>query len=87
MGLKMLAEMTVPIKNQLVEAVAVDGYVRIKKAAEMLGVSSRTITRWIHKRYFDGVIKNDPGAETGSFYLIPEESVEKFHEKRKTSSV
>lgn len=77
--------MTPTTKNPTVEAAKVKGYVKIAKAAKMLGVSPRTVTRWIHDNYFPGTIKSNPKAKTGSPYLIPEEAIDKFQEERKIS--
>ena len=70
-----------------VEAYFVEGYSRIPEVARRLDVSTRTINRWIHKGYFDGVIKNDPEAESGSYYLIPDSSIEAFIERRKSAVI
>lgn len=83
----MINELTMPVTSILEEANFVEGYRKISEVAKMLGVSSKTVTRWIHKGYFFGVIKNDPDAETGTYYMIPDSAIEAFVERRKKATV
>jgi predicted site-specific integrase-resolvase len=57
---------------------------RLPDAAKRLGVSKRTLYRYIDKGYFPNVVKADPFVEN-SHYLIPVSDVEDFEELRKKS--
>ena len=83
----MINDLTVPAALVMEEANFVEGYRKISEVAKMLGVSSKTVTRWIHKGRFFGVIKNDPDAETGTYYMIPDSAIEAFMERRKNTTV
>jgi len=55
--------------------------IRASEAAEMIGVSLRTVVRWIHKGYFPNAKRVNPRAGN-STYIIPETEVEQFIQER-----
>lgn len=54
------------------------------KVAKMLGVTQRTIQRWIQAGRFPNAFKLDPESERSS-YVIPTSDVEAFLERRKAT--
>jgi predicted site-specific integrase-resolvase len=57
-------------------------YMRTTEAAERLGVSTRTITRWVERGYFPGAFKVNPEADN-SPYMIPLSAIEALERKRR----
>jgi len=55
---------------------------KLTEAADLLGISKRTMYRYIEKGYFPNAVKSDPRAEN-SHYLIPMSDIEDFKELRK----
>lgn len=66
------------------EAVMDDEFVSVDEAAKMLGMSSRTVSRWVKQGYFPNAQKKNPFAARGSAYEIPKSDIEVFLDKRKT---
>ena len=79
--------MVIASTNQL-KGGFLEGYLKLTEAAERLGVSYKTMYRWVtdeeHDR-FPNVIKMDPYSKT-SPYLIPVSDIEAFEAKRKGSA-
>ena len=67
-------------------AAEMDGYLNTSQVAERLGVTERTITRWVIDNYFPGAFKLNPNAEK-SAYVIPVSDVEAFEAKRNSRGV
>lgn len=68
--------------NILEEAMA--QYLKVSHIAERYNVSTRTVLRWIHEGLFPGAFKLDPNAQN-SHFVVPEEDLRLFEEKRKSS--
>lgn len=58
-----------------------EGYVNTAEAAKRLGVTQRTIARWVSKGCFPGAIKVNPQFKH-SPYLIPIVAIEDFEASR-----
>lgn len=63
------------------EVVSVENYISTSEAAERLGVTQRTIARWVSKGCFPGAIKVNPQFKH-SPYLIPVSAIEEFEASR-----
>lgn len=61
-------------------------FINSSEAAKWLNVSTRTITNWVQKGYFQGAFKINPLARN-SPYLIPMSAIEEFEKKRQEGSV
>lgn len=64
----------------------VEEHLSTSKAAQLLGVSERTVQLWLKKRKFPGAYKLDPDA-SNSPYRIPLADVEAIQAKRKASPI
>jgi predicted transcriptional regulator len=58
-----------------------EDYLSTKEVAEILGVTTMTVSRYVKKGFFPGTKKNDPTTENSPF-RIPRAAVEKFQESQ-----
>ena len=58
-----------------------DGKLTVKQAAGRLGVSPKTVNKWINAGHFPGAAKMNP-LRPKSSYLIPVEDVERIEQAR-----
>ncbi len=72
-------------KEAVKERDMLSGYVRTTEAAERLGGSPRTITRWVKSGRFPNAFKVYPDADN-SPYMIPVSDIEAIEGKRSGSS-
>lgn len=72
-------------KKRVREAV-LEGYLKVSEAAERLGVTKKTITRWIEREFFPGAERKNPYAKN-STYIIPLVDIERFEKLRRNPPV
>jgi len=62
-------------------SVALQGYLSTSEAAKRLGVSSKTLLRWIKDGRFPGALQINPYAKNSAF-LVPQSALEAFELRR-----
>ena len=73
------------LKQNSTEAVIVEGFLKVRDAAERLGVNRKTIVRWIEEGYLPGSVRLNPMVPR-SPYRIPVAAVEAIEKQRKPST-